>query len=286
MAANFNFVFKREIRPAKPHRLTKVHDGDTPTIDQAVRMVSADTPEKAGYAGLPPLAQTKLDVTAARLTDGTYGQLPNGLRAYLSARLTPTAAADHIAAGERATAEFDAMLERRLTHTTPTGRTSVRPVATIPTGEIIDQYGRLLAYLAPWFATGQLPPRGDPERRTFNLDMVAEGWAAPFVIYPSLPRDDDMNIFVDDARDAWQQKRGAWHEFGANLLLGYEYRMCVKLAGSNAANAVKDAFQRGCVDLRSMKDVGAYEWYSVPPPDRLWYWLTDKADAQRDLGFV
>jgi hypothetical protein len=67
-----------------------------------------------------------------------------------------------------------------------------RPVATIPTGEVIDRYGRMLPYLAPWFSGGAsdpLPPWDDAARPTFNLDMVAGGWAAPFMVFPSLRGD-------------------------------------------------------------------------------------------------
>ena len=39
-----------------------------------------------------------------------------------------------------------------------------------------------------------MPPRDAPERRTFNLDMVESGWGALFLIYPSLPRNDDLNL--------------------------------------------------------------------------------------------
>ena len=77
-------------------------------------------------------------------------------------------------AGIRASQEFQALLDRRLTR--PDG--GRRKVASVPTGELIDRHGRLLAYLAPWFsgsASGPLPPRDDPQRRTFNLDMVEAG---------------------------------------------------------------------------------------------------------------
>jgi hypothetical protein len=43
------------------------------------------------------------------------------------------------------------------------------------------EHHRLLAYLAPWFggsASDPLPPRDDPQRLTFNLDMVEAGWGA------------------------------------------------------------------------------------------------------------
>jgi endonuclease YncB( thermonuclease family) len=47
------FNFPRITRPAQPRQLARTSDGDTPVIDQPVRMVSVDTPEKAEYAGLP-----------------------------------------------------------------------------------------------------------------------------------------------------------------------------------------------------------------------------------------
>jgi endonuclease YncB( thermonuclease family) len=50
--------------------------------------------------------------------------------------------------------------------------------------------------------------------------MVASGWGALFVIYPSLPRNDDLNVLLAAAEAAWDEKRGAWAEFGEDLLLG------------------------------------------------------------------
>lgn len=47
-----------------------------------------------------------------------------------------------------------------------------RKVAVIPTGEIIDYYGRLLAYIAPYFKGSEsdpLPPPDDPRRRTTTI---------------------------------------------------------------------------------------------------------------------
>jgi endonuclease YncB( thermonuclease family) len=222
------FDFPRTIRSAQPRQLARTSDGDTPVIDQPVRMVSVDTPEKQHYAGLPPTAQTTLNRCRRRLQDGTYDALPTQLRDYLIGRLTPDAAERHIAAGLGASATFEALQEQRLTR--PNG--TRRRVAVIPTGEFIDRYGRLLAYLAPWFAGppgDPLPPKDAPERRTFNLDMVASGWGALFLIYPSLPRNDDLNLLLEAAEAAWEERRGAWAAFGEDLLLGYEFRAAIKL---------------------------------------------------------
>lgn len=278
------FNFDRALRPAAPQRLFTVSDGDTPSILQPVRMVSTDTPEKAHYAGRPEVAQPKLDVCRQRLRDGFYPQLPVALADYLVDRLDGDAAARHIAAGNEASVQFDLLLRDRLAR--PDG--AQRRVATIPTGEVIDRYGRMLAYLAPWFSGARgdpVPPKHDPARRTFNLDMVAAGWAASFLVYPSLPQNDDLNLLYDEAKAAWAGRLGAWKVHGRKLLLGYEYRLCIKLGtATTPAKGMASAFQRLCVDLRGPKSVGMFGWNAVPPPHRMWVWATDAATASQALG--
>ena len=157
-------------------------------------------------------------------------------------------------------------------------------------GEIIDRYGRLLAYLAPYFAAtaaDPLPPRGDPARRTFNLDMIDAGWAVFFPVYPSLPSDADMNAAIAAAESAWDNQRGAWHDFGEDLLVGYEYRACVKLGTAADADAgIAEAFQRVCVDLRNLRIVGRFDFHAVPPPYRLWVWQEQLAEAKAAMGLL
>jgi hypothetical protein len=132
---------------------------------------------------------------------------------------------------------------------------SQRKMAVIATGELVEKNGRLLSYTAPWFsgtASDPLPPRDHPDRRTFNLDMVVLGWAATFVIFPSIPRPADLNLLLAEAEVAWQEQRGAWAQFGRDLLLGYEYRACIKLGArdlDDPADAIAEAYQRVCVDL-------------------------------------
>lgn len=162
-------------------------------------------------------------------------------------------------------------------------------MATIPTGELIDRYGRLLAYIAPWYGGSRsndpLPPKGDPRRDTFNLNMIENGWAAFFPIYPSLPGNADFNRAIASAEIAWEEKRGAWATYGEDLLLAYEYRACIKLAeAETASEGVKKAFQRVCVDLRSLKVVGLFGFYNVPPCYRLWIWEDDLEEAKESLN--
>ncbi|GAB2841189.1 hypothetical protein GCM10022221_45630 [Actinocorallia aurea] len=269
-------------RPANDYRLLSVTDGDTPNISMAIRMVSIDTPESK-YGGSAATAQAALDRTRARLSDGTYDALPRELREYLIARITPDAAARHLAAGERAAQEHKKMVETRLAN--PDG--TQRKLAVIATGELIEGNGRLLAYTAPWFTT--LPPRDDPRRRTFNLDMVAQGWAVTFIIYPSLPPVDDLNLLLDEADHAWTRRLGVWSEFGEDLLVGYEYRACVKLGSArltDPAKAVEQAYQRVCVDLRTLTEVGLYGYHAVPVQHRLWIWQDQLAQARQDLNLT
>lgn len=284
MPVEVNFNYVRNIRPANPRSLLRISDGDTPVIDQPIRMVSCDTPEKAGYAGRPEVSQPKLDKCKQRLMDGFYNKISPDLRNYLSGRLTTSAATKHINAGNAATMKFDEILEKRLTKSNGLKRKT----AIIPTGEIIDTYGRLLAYIAPYFSgttSDPLPPKNDPERRTFNLEMIEEGWAAFFPIYPSLPKNIDLNKAIASAEIAWGEKRGMWHEFGAKVLLGYEYRMCIKLGTAKSAqDGIKSAFQRICLDLRNLEIVGKFGFHKIPPYYRLWIWEDDFQKAKVDLG--
>jgi endonuclease YncB( thermonuclease family) len=263
-------------------------DGDTVTIDQPVRMVSVDTPEKSRYAGSPAISQPKLDRCRERLRAGFFPDVPDAMAAYLVARLTPDAAQRHIAAAGRAGEELAAALTLRLALPGENGR---RPrLAVMPTGAFLDEEARLLAYLAPWYAKAELPPRDDPRRETFNLHQIRTGWGAFFPISPSLPRDADMNMAIEAARTAWETPLGARAEFGEDLMPGYEFRMCIKLGGSPKepdAKALTDAaFRRLCVDLRDMRMRGRFDWADVPEWARLWIWEEDREEAVARLGVV
>jgi endonuclease YncB( thermonuclease family) len=286
MPVQVEFNYDRNIRRASPRALLRVSDGDTPVVDQPIRMVSCDTPEKAGYAGLPEVSQPKLDLCRQRLETGFFEEIDSKLKDYFLDKLTSDAATKHINAGNDASKKFEEILADRLTR--PDG--SKRKAAIIPTGEIIDTYGRLLSYVAPYFAgstSDPLPPENDPRRRTFNLQMTEEGWAAFFPIYPSLPKNSDLNRMIASAEEAWFGKKGMFAVYGDKILLAYEYRMCVKLGtAQNPLEGIKDAFQRLCVDLRNLAVVGKYGFYKVPPCYRLWIWEDDFKKAKEDLGLA
>jgi hypothetical protein len=93
----------------------------------------------------------------------------------------------------------------------------------------------------------------------------------------------------EGADKAWTDKLGAWHDFGHDLLLAYEYRACVKLGIKNLqdpAKAIAEAYERVCVDLRTMTEAGLYGYHAVPPQHRLWIWASDLEQARTDLPLV
>lgn len=234
MPVTVSFDFEGPSRKPTSKKLSRISDGDTPVIEQPIRMVSCDTPEKSGYAGGPDKAQPKLDKCRQRLEGSYYSKIPKELRKYLIGKLTATAAKNHINAGYDASMEFDKALDERLRKATGERKN----IAVIPAGEFIDTYGRLLAYIAPWFSgtkSDPIPPKNSPLRRTFNLDMIERGWAAFFPIYPSLPKKDDFNLAIKEAESAWKHKKGIWKKYGKNILLAYEYRLCVKLGTATSA---------------------------------------------------
>lgn len=250
-------------------------------------MVSIDTAESK-IGGAPATAQRTLDRCRMRLAAGDFDEIDEPLRTHLRDRLTADAAQRHLNAGARAAKEFERMRSQRLEFNPDTGQAKV---GVIVTGEVIEENGRLLGYVTPWLKP-PLPPRDDPRRRTFNLELIETGWAVFFPIYPSLPRDGDLNLALQAAEKAWQHKLGAWQEFGEDVLLGYEYRACLKLGAADpddeppvaSATRVAGAFRRVCVDIRTREILGLYGYHRIAPPYRLWIWKQDLAEARETLN--
>ncbi len=291
--------FDRTIRGAsKKGSIGDPSDGDTLKISQPVRFVSVDTPEKESVAGAPAIAQTKLDLTRKRIEDGLFcALLSDRLAAYLVSKLTGDAAERHVTAGHGASASLQKLLDERA----PRNKQNQRALAVMPTGEIIDRYGRMLVYVAPWLAKPKDVPVDDPRRATFNLNLIESGWGAFFPIFPSLPKTADLKLAVAAASSAWTEKKGQWSGGNENLLLAYEYRAAVKLAaiprkGSFAAGAtakqkreaaadlLQTAFQRICIDITTAKIHGLQGFHAIAPPARLWVWESEINNAAEAMG--
>ena len=133
------------------------------------------------------------------------------------------------------------------------------------------------------------------ERATFNLDLVQEGWAAGFVIYPSIPGELDLPLLVETASEArtGASPGGIWTD--AQTLIAYEYRAMEKLFNitkrmvSGAALSAADAHawrERYCIDMRTRVLHGPEERFRVLPEYRLWIWPQDVSEAVSRLNLV
>jgi len=269
----------------------RVTDGDTTYVSMSIRMLSIDTPEVHYPGNRKP---SKQDENLAQLAEWIKeGKAPinSDLAEYLlyPKLATGTAGTLQEEQGERATAKYEELLEEKLTR--PSG--SKRRVYLRAADEHFDQYGRLLAYIAPYYSSQERASMSLRERATFNLLMVDAGWAASFPIYPSIPGYDDLVMLREAARDAYHQKRGAWAD--PMTLTGYEFRMCVKLhgitkklvEGKTLSSSERSRWiTRYCVDMTTMEIFQPQEYYRVAPYDRIFIWPEDVAEAVGAMNLV
>lgn len=266
-------------------------DGDTPYVSMSIRMLSIDTPEVHYPGNQKP---SKQDEKLAQLADWIQeGKAPidSGLAEHLlyPKLATGTAGTLQEEQGESATVKFEELLDEKLTR--PSGRK--RSVYLRAADEHFDSYGRLLAYIAPSYNAEERSSMSRRERATFNLLMVESGWAASFPIYPSIPGYDDLVMLWEAAKDAYEQKRGAW----ANpmMLTGYEFRMCVKLYGVTeklvegkklSSKERSRWITRFCVDMTTREIFHPQDYYRVAPYNRIFVWPKDVAKAVGTMNLL
>lgn len=121
--------------------------------------------------------------------------------------------------------------------------------------------------------------------------MVRSGWAAPFVIYPSIPGERDLPIFLEDAVEATAARLGIWAT--PETLLAYEYRSVEKLYA--IAKKIVDGKtpddrytwrDRYCADMRTRVLHGPEDYFEVDPAYRLWICSADVAAAVGRLNLT
>lgn len=270
---DFAFDWQPTGRNLSAFKLTRITDGDTPFIEMSIRMLSIDTPEVHFPGNSDPARHdSALDALRGRLENGEFPAIGAKLRARLVACLDQEAGSRQKEQGEQATVQYQAMLDQRLARGDGRRRVFVRAAE-----ETFDHYGRLLAYVAPSYGKRERQAMSLYERRTFNLQLVEEGWAAPFLIYPSLPRRRDMELFWELARAARAEGKGCYAD--DKSLAGYEFRMCVRMAQGEGEGPT-----RYCADIRSGKVYRPWDYAEVEPEDRMFIWAQGLDQAVESLG--
>jgi endonuclease YncB( thermonuclease family) len=263
--------------------LVDLSDGDTPNIRMPIRMLSVDTPETT--AGSQQRAGV-IDQDFAQLAEWMrQGKAP--ISAPLAEFLVPKLATGNagtlqLQQGKAASAFAEQNTEVRLTRPNGSKRNLFLRTADTP----FDNYHRLLAYVAPNYSAKEREELPREQRTTFNLDLVAHGWAAPFVIYPSVPGALDLPLLIEAAAQARSQRLGCWADDAT--LLAYEYRAMEKLYRLTKKKVEEEGLrpgesygwrQRYCVDMRSRVLFGPEDYFGIDPEYRLWLWPSDLNDA-------
>lgn len=203
-----------------------VSDGDTPNIRMNVRMLSIDAAETSTLRMPKAMLPQQFQDLADWIESGR-SPVQAVLAEHLLPRLRRTDGQEpfavHMEQGRQGTEAYKALIETRLKRPSGYYRSMFVRIAD----QRFDHYGRLLAYVAPHYERDELQAIPRYQRTTFNLDMVAAGWAASFVLYPSIPNEIDLPRLQQEARVAVEQGKGCWAD--RLNLTGYEYRMCIKL---------------------------------------------------------
>ena len=270
--------------------LIDVTDGDTPNIRMPVRMLSVDTPEVTAKSAARAAA---IDQDFLALADWIRaGKAPVSPR--FAGHILPkldsgTAGTRQFNAGTAASAWFKEHAAARLKAPNGRQRSLFVRLGDAP----FDDNGRLLAYVAPSYTDRERATMSRADRATFNLDLVASGWASAFVLYPNIPGEQDYPMLAQAAAEALAAPRGQWTDPLA--MPAYEYRMCEKLhaitkrlvAGETLSGSQRFGWRsRYCADARTRLLYGPEDYGAVPPPWRLWIWPDDVQDAASRLNLT
>ena len=268
----------------------KTTDGDTPSVSIPIRMLSIDAPELHYPDSKPPSTQDKNLAQLAEWILAGKAPIKKELGEYLYPKLaTCKAGTLQEEQGKRAKEHFEELLDKMLA--LPNGKK--RNVFLRAADEHFDQYGRLLAYMAPNYGSKELASMTRKDRATFNHLMVESGWSATFLIYPSIPSYLDLVMLQESAKDAYQEKMGAWSD--PMTLTGYEYRMLVRLyeitkqviEEKNISSKERYSWiDRFCSDMTTKEIFYPQDYYLVEPYNRIFIWPEDVAEAVGSMNLV
>ncbi len=265
-------------------------DGDTPYVSMSIRMLSIDTPEVHYPGNAKPSRQDENLQQLAEWIEQGKAPIDDSLAAHIQPKIqTGQAGTLQETQGKKASEQFDMLVDKKLAK----DNGKKRPLFLRAANEHFDSFGRLLAYVAPRYSRKELDNMLPIERATFNLLMVESGWAAPFPIYPSLPRHSDLLLLHDVAEQAVTQKKGAWAD--DLTLTGYEFRMVVKLF-KVTEKLVKEEklsskekyswISRFCFDMTTLEIVYPQDYYMIPVYNRVFVWPKDVNESAGRLNLV
>jgi endonuclease YncB( thermonuclease family) len=255
-------------------------DGDTPTIQLPVRMLGMDAPE-LHYGGATETNPGKFDEAFASFLSKQGKSLDSGLKAYLAPRVKTKASTRHITAGKAASDHFQAMAAERLKRVSESTGKELTPrhLFTMVASEVFDKYSRMLAYVNASYTREERDAIPVKQRQTFNLQMMADGQATSLLIYPNVPKPDDLELVRQAMANARKNKLGLWKST-TPLLHAFEFRWII-----DTISGKRQGPDRFCGDFTTAKLYPPQRYFEVLPENRLWFFAEDVGDAH-NMGFT
>jgi len=131
---------------------------------------------------------------------------------------------------------------------------------TIITDEVVtDQYGRLLAHIK----------KGNLD---INKEMLKEGYATMYYIYPNMMYFDDYQQAVTQAI---KEKKGIWNPKNPLTEEPFEFRNRIRTGIKGTSKFVADFFTK--------KYVSPADYEQIPTQNRVFFWTEKEA---REAGYV
>lgn len=255
-------------------------DGDTPKVSLSIRMLGIDAPEYH-YLGADQKTPGKFDAEMRGFLVAAGSRLDAGLRAYLEPRLKGKPCIRQIAAGEKALRHFEELKRKRL-HSGQLyneKRKTDRRLYIMVAREVFDKNGRMLAYINASYNEKERKTIPPDQRPTFNLQMMQDGHAVSLLIYPNIPKADDLVLLQTAVSSARQARKGFWRAGEDRVLLAYEFRWIV-----DTIRGVRNGPDRYCGNILTGKLYQPQHYYRVMPENRLFF-RTEHLKEALKLGF-
>lgn len=273
--------------------IQQVHDGDTINVTAkgniGVRLLGIDTPEVSFAFPGPRLNFVEMD--DSRWNDfltspfddrwGQYPNIPEGLRSFISAKVTGEPGTEHKAHADRATETFRSLVTSDMQIM---GQDLTEFGYYLRFGfEVMDGYGRFLCAI-----NRNQPRRTEPTPRppTYNMRLLERGMAFPYFIWPNVnpferpdsisaavipsgkarefaESDSEVSLARRRVQAAREQHLGLFDMAAPLLLEPFELRFLCR----------RSIPSRSLIDLSSdsRRLIPPQLYYTVPhPEDRLW----------------